>query len=94
MPVQLKDINGSELLPQEISISRMEILHPNWQDHRKMGINEAVDQLNHCAISLDEEAIIDVMVLGIKDETYRSQVRDYAKAICQNAGKIIKIEKI
>lgn len=53
------------------------------QDLISTGYNQAIKEIGELEVaSLDEESVIDCMVLGLKDETYREQVRDFAKAIC------------
>lgn len=81
MKTPLTQINGSKNLPQKTDGNGP------WA----VGYDQAVDQINQCAISLDEEELTWMIRPFIED---KYGVQKLATAICQNAGKILKIERV
>lgn len=113
MPVQLNKLKGSELLPQKkLTIPGKHCkcsahgececgCGADWTDYTTN--NQAVDQLNQCAVSLDEEEQYKLMqeeLNSIKVHTpfYSVQPESVilillAKAICAHPDRVIKIER-
>lgn len=111
MKTPLNNLNGAGLLPsmKYNPAKAYNVSLPTYRDYFNGGFNAAVDQINQCAVSLDEESIIGIILscsplMGSAEwnpleEQYEvwlneKTYKSIAKALCANPGKIIKIERI
>lgn len=103
----ITQIKGAENLPQKKDNAKeFRVLLPTERDYFNGGFAEAVDQLNQCAIVLDEEELAvslfewatNTKWKDLGDSRSAQRTKEYyymkSKALCANPGKILRIERI